>query len=973
MMQRFPSTLLIILFFVLAKTGSTQVPLFHNIEIKHHGNKMQLQSIILDSEGTLLCGTNQGVMHYDGTNFSPAFEHDSSSAQEVQSLYKDHKGRIWVGYKNGKIGSISSGKFSWLSADEEDSPVPVSDFAEDTSGGLFFSTEGEGVSYYKDGKFTSIKSENGLSDDYCYKIVSLENGMICVATDHGINFIRFENGNFTIDQLSAENGLPDNIVRNITVDKNQQLWISLQDKGLCRVDPVTKKITIPEGLGQWKYGQVNTILPLEEEVWLGTENFGILRLEKNGSCYPLRQESSGLKQTSIKMLLSDKERHVWAASGNQLLLSNGEAWNKLPDLPKQTFGFIHCILADKNGSIWFSPDQQLYCAKKQNDGTYSYTKYIITSPGKLIDIVTLCEDEIGNIWIGTLGEGVFILNTKNGKIQHPVNYHELQKGNILCIEEHDNKIRIGGFGGTQSYTYKYNIETGQYDVRVDPHDALHSLYNNYIYAILTDHKGRTWLGTDEKGLGLLENDKLTYYTKTDGLSSNTIVSIKEDKEGRIWIATQGGGISVYDGNKFENISLAEGLSDHSPSSIIIDKYERVLAVHSNGVDIFDPKSRTFQYYSSESNLGDLNPDLNSVSAGPDGRIWIGTEKGIYVYKPSNTGLWVQPSVSIQNILLFLERIPSDNNRKFEYDQNNISIEFNAAWYTDPNRITYSYQLDGYSSKWQTTKDHAVSYPRLPPGTYVFRVRASLNSHYESASEASYNFIIKSPFWQTSWFRILLSVCILAILILIVRRREYRLRKEEKQEKEKIEFRFETLRSQVNPHFLFNSFNTLITVIEKEPGLAVEYVEHLAEFFRNIVGYRDIEMISLKEEITLLENYMFIQTKRYGKNLLLQIDIDPKTQETYFIPPLTLQLLAENALKHNAISHESTLTIDLFIRENYLMVRNNINPKYSKEKSTGMGLQNIMNRYKLLTSDPVEIKEDDSYFTVSLPLLHNNET
>ena len=189
------------------------------------------------------------------------------------------------------------------------------------------------------------------------------------------------------------------------------------------------------------------------------------------------------------------------------------------------------------------------------------------------------------------------------------------------------------------------------------------------------------------------------------------------------------------------------------------------------------------------------------------------------------------------------------------------------------------------------------------------------------------------------------------------------------QQEKIQFQFQVLGSQVNPHFLFNSFNTLISTIEDNPKAAVDYVEQLSEFFRNIVNYRDKDVITLGEEINLLKTYFYLQQKRYGDNLKLTIDISEEAKKQLFIPPLTLQLLLENAIKHNAVSKETTLFIDLFIENgNRLVLRNNINPKLSQQAGTGMGLQNIINRYNILSKEQVQVNNNGQYFTVSLPAL-----
>ena len=171
--------------------------------------------------------------------------------------------------------------------------------------------------------------------------------------------------------------------------------------------------------------------------------------------------------------------------------------------------------------------------------------------------------------------------------------------------------------------------------------------------------------------------------------------------------------------------------------------------------------------------------------------------------------------------------------------------------------------------------------------------------------------------------------------------------------------------------MFNSFNTLISVIEEDQQVAVEYVEHLSDLYRKIVTYRDKDLITLREELEIINDYFFIQKKRFGDNLQFKNHVSEEEQMLYMIAPLTLQLLAENAVKHNAISSETPLIIGIVIMEKSLVVENNLNPKVSSEKGAGMGLENIVNRYKLLTKEEVVIKKTNNLFFVKIPLLTSN--
>mgnify|MGYP002139780965 CR=1 FL=1 len=189
------------------------------------------------------------------------------------------------------------------------------------------------------------------------------------------------------------------------------------------------------------------------------------------------------------------------------------------------------------------------------------------------------------------------------------------------------------------------------------------------------------------------------------------------------------------------------------------------------------------------------------------------------------------------------------------------------------------------------------------------------------------------------------------------------------QKEKIESQYEILKSQVNPHFLFNSFNTLITVIEDDKKVAVEYVNKLSDFFRNLLAYKDKDLISIHEELELVANYIFLQQKRYGTNFKVVIDLPSLLQEQYLIPPLGIQILLENCLKHNAVSRETPLLVEVYQEDyKFLIVKNNINAKMIKDPSTGIGLQNLKNRYRLLNDSVIEVTAENGLFIVKLPLI-----
>ena len=197
----------------------------------------------------------------------------------------------------------------------------------------------------------------------------------------------------------------------------------------------------------------------------------------------------------------------------------------------------------------------------------------------------------------------------------------------------------------------------------------------------------------------------------------------------------------------------------------------------------------------------------------------------------------------------------------------------------------------------------------------------------------------------------------------IRDRRYR----DRLEKEKVRFQLDALRSQVDPHFLFNSFNALVELIETAPERAVEHVEQLSIFFRNILQVRERERITVGEELGLLANYFALEQRRFGDAIALDVHVDEDARARGIVP-LTLQLLVENALKHNVVVGGSTFTVRIASTGDGIVVSNPLRPRSSPPRSTGFGLHSITTRYAALTDHPIEVRKDSTDFTVRIPLI-----
>jgi two-component system, LytTR family, sensor kinase len=185
--------------------------------------------------------------------------------------------------------------------------------------------------------------------------------------------------------------------------------------------------------------------------------------------------------------------------------------------------------------------------------------------------------------------------------------------------------------------------------------------------------------------------------------------------------------------------------------------------------------------------------------------------------------------------------------------------------------------------------------------------------------------------------------------------------------ESLKAQLNALKTQVNPHFLFNNLNTLSSIIPDNPRQAVDFVQQLSKVYRHILEVQDEQSIPLKDELDVLKAYTFLLQTRFGDNLDITINV-PKEKLNRRIVPLSLQILMENAIKHNIVSADKPLKIDVFAENGKLVVSNNLQKKNQLSESTGIGLNNIRNRCKLLGNGKMEVTENESSFTVSIPLI-----
>lgn len=188
---------------------------------------------------------------------------------------------------------------------------------------------------------------------------------------------------------------------------------------------------------------------------------------------------------------------------------------------------------------------------------------------------------------------------------------------------------------------------------------------------------------------------------------------------------------------------------------------------------------------------------------------------------------------------------------------------------------------------------------------------------------------------------------------------------ERLKRSQLETQLSQLKSQLNPHFLFNSLNTLKAMLEEKDDNSVEYLIKLSEVYRYFLDSSESNLVTVREEMTIVQAYFFMLKNRFEDNISLEINLLPKTLERK-IPAISLQLLIENAVKHNVISRGKPLNIYVYETEHQLVVKNNLQTKRNREESTKIGLQNLNNRSKLLTQKEVIVEMTEKEFIVKIP-------
>jgi len=926
-------------------------PWFKVITLPQSMSDCRINHIEQDSDGLLV--------YYDGYDFVLSDYFD----EPVTYIAPGNNGQLIITCESGKTGLLksSSGYFEILELYSGSGQLTATVQTKDEA--MWLAIYGEGIYRFADGESQFINSSNSaLTDEYFYRLLPDTLGRIWAATDGGIQIIDYQNDSFQVSRLHYTDGLPDIMVVSLSAADDNHLFAGGYEGGFSLIYQPTAKIQWTTKGELWSHGAVTGVVQNGNRFWVATQTNGLVRLDHQRKGHRQFTRFDGLEITEFQQIFHDLEGNIWAVAANAIVMIQAAGFEFFRHDSANVMRNIHALMFDTKDYLWYATEKGLFRQDIAMDRNNPVSAIQLPENIQPKNITCLHRDEAGRIWIGTFGNGLLVIDEKDKPPAVYTQKNGFVNDNILSIASNGNFVWFATLGGAARTPVTNNLQKPAFEI----FNEREGPGNKFIYSVITDSRRRVWFATDGTGIIMLQDGRFKRYGIESGLSSEKIYTMAEDENGTVWCATHDNKVFYFSENKFHEATT--GLDGrYSIFALHPDTAGNLLIVHENGVSIYNPADSSALHYGSNYGIQPIRPEFNSTASGHEGIIWIGANDHLMAYSPPANRFVKNPQPLITGVQVLSRKIYPKSDSYFDYNENYLTLHFAGLWYQNPKAVLYRVKLVGNDLQWNYTSDRRVAYSRLTPGDYTFLVEASLNDDFRNANSTQYTFTIGRPLWQ-KWWVITTALAAVGLLIyFFFRLRMERIRRMEALEKEKLLFQFETLRSQVNPHFLFNSFSTLMSIIEEDKKMAQDYVEKLSAFFRNILEYRDQNLITLGEELKIARNYLHLQQQRYGKNLIVKMQIEASYHKA-LTPPLTLQLLLENAIKHNIISNAKPLTIKVFVKNNRLIVENNLQPKNYTGESTGFGLKTIKQRYNYISEEQVEILQQQGIFRIILPLI-----
>jgi len=943
---------------------------FQHLSVEQGLSTNYVYAITQDKSGFMWIATSDGLNRFDGHDVevyrSKHGDENSLPSNEILCLFTDSRGIVWAGTGNGLAyydDHANSFRVFLKNSKNKNSLAGnvINVINEDNRGRMWIGTSSGLCSFEaKNSRFeTFVHSDsfNSISNNIIRDIKFDPRGKMWITTDNGLNCLDLPSMRFTsfFHDSADETTLSGNKLGKMAIDKDGNLWTFLWISS--RLDCFDTKTTKCSHFTDYhrKHSQMpvsflnSLFIDRSGRLWLGNNRTG-LSVSLNGKDFyefnadPVDPDK--IHSNHIRGMYQDRSGMIWVATK-----SGAERFN--PDESK----FISCspqfvsdlaltgsnvlaVTEDPSYHLWIGTSEGIAILDRS---TGVYTNYRPNGPiprflhdslnGRPIQ--ALCCDRQGNIWIGMLGKlCVFNPRSKeNFRVFYPEQNKKSLSGNnitsIVCDKNGD--MLIASRGGGLSI---YNSKSGEFTNFKD--DSVLTLLNDQINVVFEDNRGIIWLGMRNSGLIKFDRStgKLQNFTKkvkdTASLSATYVCSITQDHKGIIWIGTAGG-LCRFDQTtqSFTTFSERHGLPNGRIMQLLVDDKDRIWMGTNRGISMLNESRTAFTNYDPSDGLQGWEFSESSGFKTHDGFFCYGGTNGFNMFRPDSIKKNVFiPPVMLRSIKIFDQPLNINSplsilkSLRLSYKQNFFSFEFAALNYDHPEKNQYACQLIPFDKKMvQLGTSHSISYTNVPAGEYKLKVKASNNDGVWNETEYELGLSIAPPFWATIWFRTFVIILVLGVIFLLFRLREDRIKKEQARQtainKEVAEIRMSALQSQMNPHFIFNSLNSiqhLISIREKEE--AISYLSKFSRLIRKMLENSRETTVSVRNEVELLELYIQLEQLRFGNKFDYHIAVDERIDiENSQIPPLLIQPHVENAILHGLVSRNEKGNLWLSIEKN----------------------------------------------------------
>lgn len=983
----------------------------------------QVYGMAQDAKGFIWMATASGLQRYDGSRFVyyPEMLSDplTGITYGANMISDNEKGQLLI-LKNSSLEIIDRGNMRARVYDAQKMPGDTAfrftsyPYGKDSSWllsshALFLKINSAGT--------TNLFHLNVMADKKyeSANFINIENGNSTWATANsrlllfdkksGVVFSKKNNPEKhpLLEMEFSESGT--NSLRLVMEDGRHNIWVTTWGDLFYRYDEKTRKIIryslaaikrTEDGVNASVGGLlINSILEDDaQNIWVATENAGLLRYNSAKDCFDYcighGNRKEGVRYSyNIYNIFQDKERNIWVCTDKGISIFNPyqqyfstirhEETNPLSISKSEIESFIQLDDGSAMVGTW-------------GGGTAVYDKdlhfkknLLFTDNTEKNFVWSFLQTDARTLWIGCQHGYLMIYDLVMGKVKQTLHPAELESSTILCMEKDSGgNIWLGLHNGK---IIQWDAQAGKFlPYPVGGPDSLKP--GAPVFNLLIQDDQHAWVSTDA---GFKEFDlEKRWFTKTwlpvpgdpGSISGVACRGMETLNDSIILIGTSYGGLNFFNkhSRKFTHLNIGEGFPSNTVYALKKDTAGYIWFTTDYGLYKFHPADKKFFFYSMEP--GTINAAFVST------RFYLMKDASWVTFTPSELVSFLPASfipdsnsnskVEITGFRIFdepvlidsllLENAPVD----LSYKDNFFSIEFAALNFPEHQQTTYYYRLKGVDNDWVAggTK-RSANYTDLQPGTYIFEVKTGTSS--TNGPVTSFTIIIKPPFWKTSWFLALGFILIAGIVYMAAKLRFNIIRREAKGKlhfaRQMAEMEMDALRSQLNPHFIFNCINSIDALIQSNDKYnATVYLNKFAKLLRNIMDSNKHNTVPFSKDIDTLKLYIELEELRHENKFTTTYDIDNELLNSdYKVPPLIIQPFVENAILHGIKNRETNGgLLAISIRREGDQIRYTITDNGIGREASGKLMQNKESHYGMQISyDRVKLfnKEDNASVTI----------